>query len=128
MGIVHPDGVAVAPGLQCAARYALATVGTESPSVYFRGVTEHPGLARPMKSCGARGEFPPKETSVSTDAKASKILARTFFNQLRASGYTPTQVIGVATELIDLVTSDLKEESRRSDESDFAVEEARPAL
>jgi hypothetical protein len=46
---------------------------------------------------------------VSTDAKGTKILARTFFQQLRAAGYTPNQIIGVATELIDLVTVDLKE-------------------
>lgn len=65
---------------------------------------------------------------MSTDAKASKILARTFFNQLRASGYTPTQVIGVATELIDLVTSDLKEESRRPAGPEFTAEESFPTL
>jgi hypothetical protein len=46
---------------------------------------------------------------VSTDAKATKILARTFFNQLRSSGYTPTQVIAVATELIGLVATDIRE-------------------
>jgi len=46
---------------------------------------------------------------VSTDAKGAKILARTFFQQLRAAGYTPNQIIGVASELIDLVTADLKE-------------------
>jgi hypothetical protein len=46
---------------------------------------------------------------VSTDVKGSKILARTFFNQLRTSGYTPNQIIGVATELIELVTAELKE-------------------
>jgi hypothetical protein len=65
---------------------------------------------------------------VSTDAKASKILARTFFNQLRASGYTPTQVIGVATELIELVTSDLKEESRRPVGRELTAEEAYSTL
>ena len=48
---------------------------------------------------------------MSTDSKGTKILARTFFNQLRSSGYTSNQIIGVATELIDLVTSDLKESS-----------------
>lgn len=46
---------------------------------------------------------------MSTDAKATKILARTFFNQLRGSGYTANQVIGVASELIELVTEDLKQ-------------------
>lgn len=45
---------------------------------------------------------------MSTDKQGAKILARTFFSQLRASGYTPHQVIGVATELLDLVTEELK--------------------
>ena len=45
---------------------------------------------------------------MSTDKKGTRILARTFFNQLRASGYTPHQIIGVATELLDLVTEELK--------------------
>jgi hypothetical protein len=51
------------------------------------------------------------EDAVSTDAKGTKILARTFFQQLRAAGYTPNQIIGVATELIDLVTTDLRTNS-----------------
>lgn len=46
---------------------------------------------------------------MSIDAKGTKILARTFFQQLRAAGYTPNQIIGVATELIDLVTVEVKE-------------------
>ena len=46
---------------------------------------------------------------MSTDKRATKILARTFFNQLRASGYTPNQIIGIATELIDLVALDIRE-------------------
>jgi hypothetical protein len=49
---------------------------------------------------------------LSTDTKGAKVLARTFFNQLRGSGYTPTQVIAVASELIDLVTSDLRDSSK----------------
>ncbi|MFP2901549.1 hypothetical protein [Corallococcus sp. 4LFB] len=49
---------------------------------------------------------------MSTDQKGTRILARTFFNQLRASGYTPHQVIGIATELLELVTTDLKEGDR----------------
>ncbi|NOK07003.1 hypothetical protein HNV27_36735 [Myxococcus xanthus] len=47
--------------------------------------------------------------TLSTDQKGTRILARTFFNQLRASGYTPHQVIGIATELLELVTTDIKE-------------------
>ena len=45
---------------------------------------------------------------MSTDKKGTRILARTVFTQLRASGYTPHQIIGIATELLDLVTEDLK--------------------
>ncbi|RKH45103.1 hypothetical protein D7X12_08875 [Corallococcus sicarius] len=51
----------------------------------------------------------PEAIPVSTDQKGTRILARTFFNQLRASGYTPHQVIGIATELLELVTTDLRE-------------------
>ncbi len=46
---------------------------------------------------------------MSTDKKAGRILARTFFNQLRASGYSQNQIIGIATELIDLVAVDIRE-------------------
>ncbi|MBE4752714.1 hypothetical protein G4177_31605 [Corallococcus sp. ZKHCc1 1396] len=51
----------------------------------------------------------PEAIPVSTDQKGTRILARTFFNQLRAAGYTPHQVIGIATELLELVTTDLRE-------------------
>ena len=46
---------------------------------------------------------------MSTDKKGTKILARTFFAQLRAGGYTPNQILDIATELIDLVTTDLRD-------------------
>ena len=46
---------------------------------------------------------------MSTDQNGGKILARTFFNQLRASGFTQNQIIGIAAELIDLVTTDIKD-------------------
>lgn len=64
---------------------------------------------------------------MSTDAKATKILARTFFNQLRSSGYTPTQVIAVATELIDLVATDIREGEKVSPAPSAHAEENRPA-
>jgi hypothetical protein len=47
-------------------------------------------------------------TAVSTDKRGARILGRTFFNQLRAGGYTPNQIIAIATELIDLVASDIR--------------------
>jgi hypothetical protein len=45
---------------------------------------------------------------LSTEQKGPRILARTFFTQLRSNGYTTQQVIGVATELLDLVAEELK--------------------
>ena len=64
---------------------------------------------------------------VSTDTKATKILARTFFNQLRSSGYTPTQVIAVATELIGLVATDIREGEKAPPAPSAHPEENRPA-
>jgi hypothetical protein len=42
------------------------------------------------------------------DAKGTKILAKSLFKELRASGYTANQILGLSTELIDLVTRDLR--------------------
>jgi hypothetical protein len=49
---------------------------------------------------------------LNTDKKNTRLLAQTFFAQLRAGGYTPTQIIGVATELLDLVTEGIKENGK----------------
>ena len=43
------------------------------------------------------------------DKKSTQILARTFFNQLIAAGFTPNQIIDVSGELLDLVSCGLKE-------------------
>jgi hypothetical protein len=59
---------------------------------------------------------------MSTDRKGTRILARTFFNQLRSGGYTPNQIIDIATELIELVTVDLRE----SEKMVPSAEEAQP--
>lgn len=63
---------------------------------------------------------------MSTDQKGTKILARTFFNQLRAGGYTPNQIIGIATELIDLVASEIRESDKSlpTAEEDLGSQEA----
>jgi hypothetical protein len=50
------------------------------------------------------------------DAKGTKILAKSLFKELRSSGYNANQILGLSTELIDLVTRDLR-----------AQGEARPA-
>jgi hypothetical protein len=64
------------------------------------------------------------DTSLSTDQKGPRILARTFFTQLRASGYTPHQIIGIATELLDLVTEELKQGDKPADVTQVTAEAA----
>ncbi|MGZ3460916.1 MAG: hypothetical protein ACXU86_20705, partial [Archangium sp.] len=66
---------------------------------------------------------PSEDTSLSTDKQGPRLLARTFFNQLRASGYTPMQIIGVATELLDVVSEGIKGEDKNVAQ---ATPEARP--
>lgn len=43
-------------------------------------------------------------------AKGTKILARTFFKELRENGYDCNQIIAISTELLDLVTREFKGE------------------
>jgi len=42
------------------------------------------------------------------DAKGTRILAKSLFKELRTSGYTGNQILSLSTELIDLVTQDLR--------------------
>jgi pyruvate-formate lyase-activating enzyme len=42
------------------------------------------------------------------DVKGTQILAKSLFKELRGSGYTPNQILSLSTELIGLVTADLK--------------------
>ncbi len=42
----------------------------------------------------------------------ARILARSFYKELRASGYTPRQLLALSTELIELITLDLQNERK----------------
>jgi hypothetical protein len=42
------------------------------------------------------------------DSKGTKILAKSLFKELRGNGYSANQILSLSTELIDLVTQDLK--------------------
>lgn len=46
--------------------------------------------------------------SIDTNKRAVSILARTLFRQMREQGYTPEQIIGLSSELIELVSHDLR--------------------
>jgi hypothetical protein len=43
-------------------------------------------------------------------SSAARILARSFYKELRASGYTPRQLVALSTELIGLIALDMQRE------------------
>jgi hypothetical protein len=42
------------------------------------------------------------------EVKGTRILAKSLFKELRGNGYSPNQILSLSTELIDLVTKDLR--------------------
>jgi hypothetical protein len=50
-----------------------------------------------------------------TDNRAAQILARSLFRDMRANGYYNQQILALATELIDLVTRDVRGETEEPD-------------
>ena len=44
------------------------------------------------------------------DVKATRILAKSLFKELRGNGYSPNQILSLSSELIELVTQDLRSE------------------
>ncbi len=44
------------------------------------------------------------------DNKGTKILAKSLFKELRGNGYSANQILSLSTELIDLITQDLRDE------------------
>ncbi|HSM91340.1 MAG TPA: hypothetical protein VLT47_00555 [Anaeromyxobacteraceae bacterium] len=53
----------------------------------------------------------------SLDTRGTQILAKSLFKELRGSGYTPNQILSLSTELIDLVTQDIKDRPKPTDEA-----------
>jgi broad-specificity NMP kinase len=45
----------------------------------------------------------------SLDARGTQILAKSLFKELRGSGYSDNQIINLSSELLDLVTKDLRD-------------------
>ena len=46
--------------------------------------------------------------------RARAILARSFYNELKSNGYSPNQIIEFSSELLGLVTGDLKSPGARA--------------
>ena len=49
----------------------------------------------------------PSESSSIRDNRAARILANSLFRDMRQNGYECSQILALATELIDLVTKDM---------------------
>ena len=58
---------------------------------------------------------PSAETSTRTagDERALKILAKSVYRELKASGYSRSDMVGFTNALLDLVTSEIKDEGDR---------------
>ena len=83
----------------------------------------YPLLILPSAGRGATGNFGRKIGMIPVqDAKATRILAKSLFKELRGNGYSPNQILSLSTELIDLVTKDL-----RSDQAAPAPKPDEPA-
>jgi hypothetical protein len=50
----------------------------------------------------------------SLDNRGAQILAKSLFKELRGNGYSTNQILSLSTELIDLVTQDLKHRHDRA--------------
>jgi hypothetical protein len=60
-----------------------------------------------MEKIHVRTSATPTPQASHPDPRALKILAKSIFKELRAQGYSPQQVLSLATEIIALVTSDI---------------------
>jgi hypothetical protein len=55
-----------------------------------------------------RSEQPEAPAATLDRAAGARILARSFYKELRTSGYTPSQLLALSNELLDLITQDLQ--------------------
>jgi len=52
----------------------------------------------------------PVSASLPNREKALKILSKSIYKDLRQNGYEPRQIVALASEIISLVTSDIKDD------------------
>jgi hypothetical protein len=70
-----------------------------------------PQVVTPMKSA-AKTAPTAVSSAIPNREKALKILSKSIYKEMRQNGYEPKQIVALATELISLVTSDIKEDAR----------------
>ncbi len=51
-------------------------------------------------------------TPIPNREKALKILSKSIYKDLRQNGYEPRQIVALASEIISLVTSDIKDDTQ----------------
>jgi len=66
-------------------------------------------LAPQVSATNGQSSAPPLDRSA-----GARILARSFYKELRSSGYTPRQLLALSTELIELITQDLQKDRREA--------------
>ncbi len=60
--------------------------------------------------------------TTSQGPRALRILAKSVFRELRSSGYSRSDMVAFATEMLALVSSDIRDGDRESISSDIAAE------
>jgi hypothetical protein len=54
----------------------------------------------------------PSSTPLPNREKALQILSKSIYKDLRQNGYEPRQIVALASEIISLVTSDIKDDDQ----------------
>lgn len=65
-----------------------------------------------MPQLAAAETVTPGQLLRSPDKSSVKILAKSLFRELRASGYDDRQIVALSTELIGLLTTEMKQDER----------------
>ncbi len=60
---------------------------------------------------GVSQREPAPAASLPNREKALKILSKSIYKDLRQNGYEPRQIVALASEIISLVTSDIKDDA-----------------
>jgi hypothetical protein len=60
---------------------------------------------------GVSQREPASAASLPNREKALKILSKSIYKDLRQNGYEPRQIVALASEIISLVTSDIKDDA-----------------
>ncbi len=59
--------------------------------------------------------IPPADRAREDSRRALSILARSLFRQMRENGYTPEQIVALSSELLELVSHDLRQVRAEAD-------------